>query len=336
MDLINYKPNVGTDYLHVIGNPGWGKTALANMLAIYCLKKGENFIIPGDRFCEWRHFFNYPKTVKKITLIIPDDVGIHYHNFPEDPQNIYRIPFEIIKVDYRELNILDYIPPKASGHVIAIYDAHFRGKTLWRRADLWVRISSQLLDRTIHLEKAIGMIFNEAGILFQQMASDKHWTAVHEFAELLVDFRKGLLRPFFISQIKTEVESTIREKCNWKIFRKGSASSREPRPLQKSVPFSARDEYHIVFGGLYLMNNRIDAFTEIKQVWKMIPLGEPREYEEKQKAGYSDKYKVLTVRLKESGLFKTNKLLAEYVGISEKTLYDWLSNNHVNEMVEKI
>ena len=70
---------------------GSGKSNLANMIALYCLGNNENFIIAGDRFCEWRHFLNYSRYVKELILIIPlsDEYPIHYHNFDVKLMNKY-------------------------------------------------------------------------------------------------------------------------------------------------------------------------------------------------------------------------------------------------------
>ena len=55
-DWIDYKDSVGVEMLHISGLPGWGKTSMANTLILECAEKGESWVIPGDRFCEWRHF----------------------------------------------------------------------------------------------------------------------------------------------------------------------------------------------------------------------------------------------------------------------------------------
>lgn len=270
-DWVNYNPRVGVEMLTISGLPGWGKTNAANSLVLKCSKKGELWIIPGDRFCEWRHFSLYPSIISDIKVLVPpsDEVSINY-----TPQELldYKKHNPFIEVDYGKLNVMDFFPDNSGmkfTRLLVVYDAHLK---ISDRAVLWTKITNQLLNRTTHIDKAIGILFNEAGVLFPQNAAGDHWKAVEQMAEAIVDSRKGLVRLIFISQLQTEIKDTIRKKAMFKMFRKGWAGRSEPIPLQKAAPFTARDRFHLSIGGLYVKNSRIELFTEIIKVYKMIPL----------------------------------------------------------------
>lgn len=302
-DYIKYNPKVGVDYLHIIGLPGFGKSSQLNMILLMCMQLGEIVVMPGDRFCEWRHFLNYPKTVKKITLIVPQGELIEYTNFPEDITKKYGISFERLELNYRDFRIMDIISENARSEVFVIYDQHYRTiiqnndeiiDLLYQRSLLWAKINTQLNDRITHLDKAIVTPFHEAMVYWDQYSSDEQWKAIKTYAKSLVDNRKGLTRPIFLSQEETEVESTVRNKCVWKFYRKGSTKKDSHPHLKKVVPWTARHKYQMVYGGLHVAHNTIDPIKEIHNVWKMIPQGIPLEYleskeqkeiEKKQKEG---------------------------------------------------
>ena len=263
-DFINYNPAVGVEYLHIVGLPGKGKTNQANNIAAYCLAKGEPLVIPGDRFCEWRHFLLFNKTCD-VKVLIPEGEEIYY--YPEGIKG--KLP--LLEVNYEKLKVMDHLDEeRKKPTVLAIYDAFL---PIAERVALWVSIAKQLLNRITFLDRAITLLFNEAGIYFPQMAKGKHWRAVDDFSNILVDFRKGLVRPIFVSQLKTEVEATIREKCLYKIYRQGAATRREPEPLRKAIPYTELGEYHLQVGGLYVRYNEVEEFKEMKNVIKMIPTG---------------------------------------------------------------
>jgi len=295
LDFIKFNKDVGTDYATVSGLPGWGKTHLTHMLTLDAIRNGAICVFPGDKFCEWRHFFNYPKSVKKITLVVPRNQEIKYFNFPD--MSTFKIPFKIIELDYWDLDIEKLIPDGTKSEIFVIYDAHYRydpatkTQNLWRRATLWVDITSQLNDRITNLDKAIVTPFHEAGILFKQKASDKHWHAIESYGEVLVECRKGYVQPIFVAQRPTEIEVNIRDKCLWHFYRKGKADKHAPKLIQKITPFASREEYEVTYGGLYIPYNRIDPFDEIKEIWKMIPRGSiPELQHEKEVEEQSEEY----------------------------------------------
>jgi len=285
-DWINYNPRVGVEMLTICGLPGWGKTNAANSLVLKCFKKGELWVIPGDRFCEWRHFALYPSLVSNIKVLIPPSEEVGIDCTPQELLDYKKDnPFE--EVDYSKLNVIDYFPEGCETRLLVVYDAHLKVSD---RAILWTRIANQLLNRTTNINIAIGILFNEAGVLFPQNAAGKHWKAVEEMAEAIVDSRKGLVRLIFISQLQTEIKDTIRKKAMFKMFRKGWAGRSEPIPLQKAAPFTARDRFHLSIGGLYVKNSKIELFTEIIKVYKMIPmclidLGEAPHGDSQKKSG---------------------------------------------------
>ena len=260
-DWIHYNPNVGVEALHMIGLPGTGKSNMSSGLLQKCLRKGELLVMPGDRFCEWRHFPPHPKFPTKIKILIPKWVEIFYHNFK--PNGWFH------EVDFNELNIFDYLDNEHK--LLVIYDQHI---PLSRRSMLWANIAEQLLNRTVYLEVAIGLLFHEAGIYFSEFSHGDQWRAIKKFEELFVEFRKGLVRTLLVSQLDTEIESTIRKKCMYACIRKTklSRSGNWAKPLVKKAPFTALNQYHWVFGGLYNRDNTINKFFEKKTIMKMIPV----------------------------------------------------------------
>lgn len=263
-DWINFNPRVGTEAMHMIGYPGSGKSNMATGLMQKCLQKGEYLVMPGDRFCEWRHFIYHPKFPTRMTAIVPKGLEIFYYPDKEKVQQLG----EWIEVDYDELDIFDYITDKR--RLLVIYDQHLR---LASRCELWVRILEQLVNRIKFVETAVGLLFHEAGILFPQSATGKHWGHVNKFSELFVETRKGLVRTVLVSQIETEIESTIRGKCLYACIRKSYLSKSWARLVRKVAPFTALNEFQLVIGrGLYQLDNTIDCFFEKKLILKMIPV----------------------------------------------------------------
>ena len=266
-DWYNYDPEVGTDQIHYIGYPRTGKSNMSTGLAAQCItKKGELLIMPGDRFCEWRHFPFHPlfkKYEKSLTVLIPKGVDIFY--------NIVRKNSWFVEVDYEDINIFDYLSEKKP--LLVIYDNHLRLLT-GARTNLWVNIVEQALNRRIFLDRAVDFLFHEAGNLFPESARDKQWKAVQDFSELFVEAGKGLLRLMLVSQLLTEIESTIRNKCMYNVFRQSYVGRKAgfPTPLVSALPFTKINEYHICKGrGIYKRYNTVDLFYENKDLWKMIP-----------------------------------------------------------------
>jgi len=171
-DWINYNPNVGVEAAHIIGLPGTGKSNMASSLATYCLKKGEHLVIPGDRFCEWRHFLNYRKTCR-VKVIIPSKKMVQLTTVPED---LLAGSYFLFQDSYRDLDVIPYLDDDKPT-VLAIYDACF---SIFDRSKLWVLILQQLLNRTKFLDQAITLLFHEAGIYWPEMARGDHWKYVDD------------------------------------------------------------------------------------------------------------------------------------------------------------
>lgn len=262
-DWINYRPNVGVEGCLVTGLPGTGKSNMASALGVYCMKKGEHLVLPGDRFSEWRHYLEYRKTCR-VKVIIPSKKMCGLHTVPED---LLKGSYFIEKDDYKDLDVislLDDDKPTA----LAIYDACY---PIAQRAQLWVNILEQLLNRVKFLDQAITLLFHEAGIYWPQMPQSGHWDHVDQFSSLFVDCRKGLVRPILVSQLDNEIHHTIREKCMVRIHRKGFPSKKLPEPLRRVIPYTALNEYHYQYGGLYVRYNIVAYFKEKKILYKIIP-----------------------------------------------------------------
>lgn len=260
---IHYKPSVGVESAHMIGYPGTGKSNMAAGVYQKCLQKGEALVMPGDRFCEWRHYPYHPKFPTKFNVIVPKGLDIFY--FP-DKETIQH-KGEWIERDYNNLDVFDYLDQ--DNRLLVIYDQHLR---LPSRCALWVKVLTQLLNRQTFINDAIGLLFHEAGILFPQNAIGDQWRAVDEFSERFVECRKGLVRVMLVSQIDTEIESTIRGKAMYGFVRKSTLNKSWPKLVRSVAPFTPINEYQLVLGkGLYLLDNEIDMFYEKKLIMKMIP-----------------------------------------------------------------
>jgi DNA-binding transcriptional regulator YiaG len=357
-EWVSYHPNVGTEGLQVVGIPGSGKSNLSNRLVLECLvTNNENFIIAGDRFCEFRHFYRYPKYINKIILLLPDNVDLVF--YPDNIQDLVsqqKIETVIEYVDFNALNIMDYITEETERNLIVVYDNHFFGLNLWRRGELWVRIVKQLLERTVLLEQAIGILWHEAGILWQQQGSGDHWKAIHEFSELVVECRKGLVRLVLVGQIETEIESTIRKKLGYVVYKQGSASRQAPELVQKIAPFQARHEFIVRRLGLYTKGNVAEKFEELKKIWKIIPIGEPNFDEEENEEEDSEqvdqliektikernftlaKEKLMTTRileLRRKGKVKISlQLIGILLGVDKSTITRWETKGELNPYSE--
>ncbi len=198
-----------------------------------------------------------------VQVLIPeeDDLIFYYPEWLEKRDYF-------TKVNYNDIDIAEYLEDKAKPQILAIYDAHY---TIAPRAFLWVDVFKQLLNRIFDLDSAITLLFHEAGIYWSEMAQGDHWKAVDLFSQFFVDARKGLVRPILVSQLETEVSYTIRNKCMWRIHRKGLGTHNQAEPLRKVIPFTALDEYHLQFGGIYVRYNIADLFAEKKEIYKMIP-----------------------------------------------------------------
>ena len=251
-------PNVGTLGIHQFGLPGSGKSNFFSGIIQMCLKKGEFLIMPGDRFCEWRHYPFHPRFPTKIKILTPKDVDIYYHGFERNGW------FE--SVDYEDLDIFNHV--NNNQRALVIYDQHL---PLWQRVRLWLKVFLQLLNRIEYVDIPFSLFFHEGGIYFDEFAEGDHWKAVKEFSQLFVEHRKALIRMELISQLESEIKSTIRGKCVFQIVRKSFLSRRYPKSLRKAAPFTRIHQYHLLYGGIYIKNNVTNKFSENTQKWKMIP-----------------------------------------------------------------
>lgn len=262
-DWINYKQSVGVESAHMIGYPGTGKSNMSAGLFQKCLQRGEALVMPGDRFCEWKHYPSHPKFPTEFNVIVPKTPDIFYY---PDKETITR-KGEWHDIDYNKLDVFNYLDE--DNRLLVIYDQHLR---LASRCALWVNVLTQLLNRQVLVNKAVGMLFHEAGILFPQNAIGNQWRAVDEFSERFVECRKGLVRIMLVSQIDTEIESTIRGKAMYAFIRKATLNKSWPQLLRKVAPYTPINEYQLVLGkGLYLLDNEIGMFYENKKIIKMVP-----------------------------------------------------------------
>ncbi|MFX0197145.1 MAG: hypothetical protein ACFFCW_13555, partial [Candidatus Hodarchaeota archaeon] len=265
-DFINEKPHIGTEACQVIGLPGTGKSLLAMAIFRECLKKGDAGLAHGDRFCEWRHYYNYPSSIAEIRILYP-----HELDPIKEKVAFIRVPDFVKKallpVNFEKLDITKHL---ASQRLTIIYDAPY---DISSQAWLWVNILKQCISRYQDdiVDLPITYLCHESGVIWPETAlsesklAKNHWWAVNTFAELFVYFRKALIRAILVSQLESEIKWQIRHKCMFKIFKQGETPTTAPRPLRIATSTLRLDQFNIQVGGpqgLYQRWMPIAKFTE--------------------------------------------------------------------------
>ena len=264
---LEWNENIGVMGLHIFGFPGSGKSNLANILISYCLEQGDMILTRGSMNCEWRHFSKILDY--KIKILIPEelagDKGIKFHGFElKDHDHEYFKP--------EEFKIMDHLE---RGEILVIYDAAF---DLASRGWFWAGIFQQLIRRTEKCDAPVTYLDHEAGILFPEIAlsgskdAQNHWKAVNKITELFVDFRKNLVRPILLSQLPSEINHRLRDKCLFTIIKQGVAGKHYPEQVREEAPQQLVNQFISSIGkGPYIRWNTSEKFKEIKKMWKMVP-----------------------------------------------------------------
>lgn len=272
-DLVEFDPDIGTESCHIFGSMGSGKSNFGyGVILTALLDRNEFAIMPGDVACEWRHFPKHSDYNLGITVIVPEGVDIFYSSGTKENENDGELKrlrkssgwFE--EVDYETLEVFKYL--KKDKPLLVIYDQHLK---IADRSKLWGVVLEQVVRRHVEMHRAINFLMHEAGVLFPESARGKHWSNIKDFGETFVETRKMGVRVFFISQLETEIEYTIRRKCNFKIVKKSFLRGEYAKPVRKSAPFLRVDEYIIVYGGMYRLDNDFKETDEYKSIWKMVP-----------------------------------------------------------------
>lgn len=313
-NFIKFNPKVGVDSLHITAYPGMGKSVQATSIMTRCLWNGEMGIIPGDRFCEWRHMDNYDIDIK---VLVPNDANIEtIHLTKKFDKETW------IRVDYDNLEIIDYMEP---GKLTVVYDRCF---SIVDRTRLWTDLMKQLSGRLKYHDIPVCYLDHEAGITFPEMRSGKLWQAVEDFVTLFVDFRKGLIRCIFLSQIESELHRGIREKMLWKIFRLSRPSkSSVGKDIRKYTRRTRRDTYHIFFGGIYEPFKSNPNIKEKKFIWKMISR-DIINYRDSPTNNNSESLEIITIKRKG----KDYKVVYDQ---TNKKFFQWLGAGQTQEVLSK-
>lgn len=264
-DLVEFNPRIGTESCHIFGTMGSGKSNFGYGVILTALLDRKEFaIMPGDVAVEWRHFPMHPSFDLGITVLIPRGEEIFF--YPKELERIKEKESWFIETNYEALNVFKYISKERP--LLVIYDQHLK---ISDRAKLWANILEQVVRRRVHVKRAINFLMHEAGIIFPESARGEHWQSVKEFSETFVETRKMGVRIFFVSQIETELEYTIRRKCNYKIIKKSFLRTEYAKPIRRAAPFLRVDEYILVYGGMYRLDNTFKETEEFKPIWKMVP-----------------------------------------------------------------
>jgi len=267
-DLVESNPAIGTESCHIFGAMGSGKSNFGfGLMLTVLLDRNEFCIMPGDVACEWRHFPMHPTYTKplSLTVIVPKDVDIFYY-----PKEFKRMKESgnswFVEADYGSLDVFKYLSEKKP--LLVIYDQHL---SISDRTMLWAHILETVNRRRVKVLQSINFLFHEAGIIFSEYARDKHWQHIKDFSEMFVETRKMGVRIFFISQLETEMEYTLRRKCNYQIIKKSFLHTKYAKPIRSSAPFLKVNEYILSYGGMYILDNIFKETIEYKTIWKMIP-----------------------------------------------------------------
>ncbi len=249
-----------------MGYPGTGKSSHATQVIIKCLeRKKETVIMHGDITCEWKHFLNYPKYVKKITVLFHKGIKIVKRNL--DPLFKYKVELEFIyDLDFEKINVVDYLKKKS---ILVLYDDCFTAPS---KTILWVNIARQLISRDKLLDYTITYLCHEAGNIYPQTGRGKQWEALDEFVSYFVYFRRMGIRAILLTQLETEVYDRIRKKCIWKVYRICYPADRgHSRLIKKYIKKMSINNYHIFFGDLYSPLNSNSPTLEIRTKTMIIP-----------------------------------------------------------------
>ncbi len=319
-DFYNHK--AGTQPMHIFGVLGSGKTLIANQVALTDMKINKsNMFIPGDRFCEFRHFYNYSNIIKKIVLIFPKGEELHYSNIPFEIKDQRDFVFmgirtQILMIDYfhEDFDIMDLMFENTRSTIFVIYDNHLYGEELWKRTKLWVHINLMTLNRIILLRVPFIFLFNEAGILLPQIAFDKQYREVKKFAELIVEARKGFNLFIMISQIESQIEHTIRIQAFWKIIKKAVVSKRHHELILKYAGHQSVDSFILENASLFALINKIEKkFKELKTEWRIIPQNTKAQLRNKERtSGFDVESRDNSIRF----MYKTGKVTQDELSLA--------------------
>lgn len=264
-DLIEFNPSIGTESCHLFGTMGSGKSNFGYGVILTALLDRDEFaIMPGDVAVEWRHFPMHPEYNLGLTVIVPKDIEIFY--YPDELVYMKENSKSFIEVNYENLDVFKYLSNMKP--LLVIYDQHL---SISDRAKLWARILETVVRRRVHVKRAINFLMHESGIVFPESARGEHWKHVRNFSEIFVETRKMGVRIFFVSQLETELEYTIRRKCNYKIIKKSFLRTEYAKPIRAAAPFLKVNEFILVYGGMYRLDNTFKETIEHKPIWKMIP-----------------------------------------------------------------
>lgn len=266
-DLVEYDPNIGTESCHIFGVMGSGKSNFGyGVILTALLDRNEFAIMPGDVACEWKHFPMHRDYNQGLTIVIPKKKDVELSYSPKELKRIKNTREWFVEINYEELEVFDYLNKEKP--LLIIYDQHLK---IAERAELWSLILEQVVRREKYVTRAINFLIHEAGVIFPESARARHWNAVKDFSEIFVETRKMGVRIFFISQLETELEYTIRRKCNYKIIKKSFLRTEYAKPIRKRAPFLKVNEYILVYGGLYRLDNTFAETDEHKSIWKIVP-----------------------------------------------------------------
>lgn len=278
-DAINFDPKVGPNGIYILGIPGCGKTVTVNRICHQCLQRNDVLLYRGDINCEWQHLIDKGKNNLPwaINLYYPQEANIIFHS-----KNHWEY-VDKYNVELRPISLVDFTPKKLvpkleAGTLTVIYDEMFE---LSDRASFWADMAESLVYRRNNLDNCITWIENEAGVLFQLNASDKHAKAISKIALHFVQFRKNIIRPAWIAQLGNEIDWRISQKlgAEWKIYPGKFVPDRSmPKAVKDSLITAETGRMIIVQGALYNKNNINYNFIDFPFPIRMIPPEDKMKY----------------------------------------------------------
>jgi len=280
--FIYWDPDIGLEQSHFFGFHGSGKSNLAHLVLSYCLENGEMGLMRGSMNCEWRHFllYDYPMKMLIPKQLKPIENSVTCLLFNSLDHLKREFSFNWDYFDPEKVDIIKHLEP---GGILVIYDEPF---SLASRGWFWAKTFKKLKYRIEKHTIPVAYVEHEAGILFPEVAlseskkAQSHWCAVNEVCEMFVDFRKNFIRSILISQLESEVNHRLRDKCIYAIIKKGVVGKRYPEEVRKEAPQQRVDQFISSVGKeLYIRGNESPKFDEISEIWKMVPSEEYQDIE---------------------------------------------------------
>lgn len=268
------RPNLALP-LGLVGPTGTGKSNLAWGMLWQCALQGDCVIIPGDAACEFRHFFNYTKYTKDVTIkvVIPNNFEYKFFMGKTNDAGDFKATLEkhkaeVIEYDIYKKSINDFIEPHI---ILVVMDACFN---LESKTWFWQYNLKQIKYRTRYNYVQVTYCFPEASTYWPNTPFTEQYKPVYLHSKDFVEFRKFFVRGIYIYHHSSMLFYLI-EKQFETIIKKG-ASYENRTPLDNKIGRAKHiRNYTVVCQGIEDIKLEIKGmFQEMKTMWKIITKSE--------------------------------------------------------------